>query len=322
MDFIASLSSFTQNVFLLLIVIAIKSLITLLSTPSNTSFLAFYCQRFSDKVNKPNNSVQQQKIAGLIATLITIAPIVAILWLFEGLIQVSWLWHALLLYFSLGSFGAISKAKSVAKHIQQQDKQSAREQLANWVLRDVNTLSPLGLHKASIEMLTLRYLQQQFTIAFYFLLLGPYFSFTLRMICELHYNWNSKLKTFRAFGYLPKACFRLFLWLPERIYFLMAIFLNATKPVHKFISYSSQFLFKSGSKLTLSMMACSLGVKLGGVAMYQGEKVRHDVFNPAGKQPEHTDVLMVTKQIRLHQILSLVLLIAMVVLIELSVTGY
>ena len=77
-------------VITLLLVIALKALVSQFITQQHLAFFNFYCQRLADKVSKPSNSARQQNISGLIAILITLLPIVAILWLFEVFIEIQY----------------------------------------------------------------------------------------------------------------------------------------------------------------------------------------------------------------------------------------
>ena len=99
MEELFQLPKLTQDILMLLMVVAIKSLIARFGNLNQTSLFTLYCQRLSDKVNRPINSNKQRKIAGGIACVITLSPVIIILWLFADFVAVPWLWQALLLYF-------------------------------------------------------------------------------------------------------------------------------------------------------------------------------------------------------------------------------
>lgn len=320
MDIINNLPPLGIDIVVLLLVIAIKSLITHLSSNTGLSFFHFYCQQLAGKVNKPNNSNQQRKIAGFIACLITIVPVMIILWLFESYVELNIIWHALLLYLSLGSFGHVKAAKNISLSSQKQLKDQARQQLAPWVLRDVKQLTFLGMHKACIEMLQSRFLQHQFAIAFYFLLLGPYFALSARILIDMHHCWNLKLKTFQPFGLFANWCTQWLLWLPTRLYTTVLFLVNITRPrISKMTSFST-VIFSINNNLALAALASILNVKLGGVAMYEGEKQRAIEFNGNARMPNTDDINHAIGQLNLVKTLALGSLICIVVVLAIIPT--
>lgn len=113
-DFVA-LSPFSYQLLILLTVILIKAIVSHFIPHEPLRAFQFYCQKLSDKVNKSKNSPKQQAIAGLVAIVVTLLPIATILWMFEVLVEVNFLWQALLLYVAIGSFGLTQANKNVAQ---------------------------------------------------------------------------------------------------------------------------------------------------------------------------------------------------------------
>lgn len=227
-DFI-TLSSFSYQLLILLVVIVAKATISHFIPHEPLRFFQFYCQKLSDKVNKSKNSPQQQTIAGFISVLVTLLPISIILYLFEAFIDVNILWQGLLLYIAIGSFGLAHINKTIAQALIAKQNYFAKQTLKPWVLRETEPLSSLGLSKSSIEMQLLRTLQQGYTVAIIFLIAGPLAALSYRLLLEMHYCWNTKLISHKYFGLYSKHLVNLLQWLPVRVFSLLLLFTSIGK---------------------------------------------------------------------------------------------
>jgi len=305
-----------QSITLLLVVVIIKSIVGKFSAPSKSHFFNFYCQRLADKVNKAENSAQQQTIAGFIAMLITLAPVIIILWLFAEFIAVPMLWQAVLLYLALGGFNLPAQAKKVAQAIVANDKYQAKQLLSPWLLRDTEQMSALGLNKACIETLLLRNLQLHFIVGFYFLLFGPLAALAFRLLLEMHYSWNIKQHRFHSFGKIVNQIVNILQWLPSRLFLFLQIIISVNQSTLLYWRLIKPLFFRLNNSISLSYLAYHLGIKLGGVAMYQKCKVRRASFNEQGQQPQPQDIIHTIKHIRKINFLTFALLSTLTILLS------
>jgi adenosylcobinamide-phosphate synthase len=301
-DFV-TLSPFSNQLLILLLVIGSKATISHFIRHEPLRFFQFYCQKLSDKVNKPQNSSQQQTIAGFIAILVTLLPITIILYLFEAFIEVKFLWQALLLYIAMGSFGLAQTNKVIAQALVAKQNYFAKQTLKPWVLRETDSLSTLGLSKSSIEMQILRTLQQGYSVVIIFLIAGPLAALTYRLLLEMHYCWNTKLVSNQYFGLYSKRLVGLLQWLPVRIFALLILFTSIGKNFVLFFHLSKQHFFQLNNNIALLLLSLNLEIKLGGVALYhdknQGkQKLRKISFNELARQPEVTDIIHASNKIR------------------------
>ena len=269
----------------------------------------FYNFQLAKKVNNPYNSQTQQKIAGLIAIIVTLLPLLIILWLFEAFIEVLWIWEGMLLYFSLGSLTLGHNGKKLAQLLVANKQYEAKQYLQDFVLRDTKPLSNMGLSKACIEMQLLKTLQQHITVVFYFIAIGPLAALAYRLLLEMHYSWNTKLKNHMSFGQPVNIIVNILQWVPIRLFTLLLL-LSATR-INITLCWRlirSQF-FRLNNNIALNCLALSLQIKLGGVAMYEEIKVRKVSFNEQGRQPEPSDIIHADKQIKQPVILGGITLI-------------
>lgn len=298
-----ALSSFSYQLLILLVVIVCKTIISHFIQHEPLQFFQFYCQKLSDKVNKAQNTPQQQTIAGAVAILVTLLPIAIILYLFEAFIEVEILWQALLLYLAIGSLGITGISKTIAQALVAKQNYLAKQTLKPWVLRETEPLSSLGLSKGCIEMQLLRTLQQGYAVAVIFLIGGPLAAISYRLLLEMHYCWNTKLTTYRYFGLYSKHLINILQWLPVRIYALLLLFTSIGKNFTLFWRLSKQHFFQLNNNIALLLLALSLEVKLGGVALYTEpnqtkQKLRKASFNDLARQPQVTDIIHASNKIK------------------------
>jgi adenosylcobinamide-phosphate synthase len=259
--------------------------------------MQIYCRLLANKVNKAENSPQQQNIAGVIASLITLLPLICILWLFENLVAILALWHALLLYFALDSMSLQRQNTLLVNKLSSKQNEQAKRLLQPYLLRKTDNLSSTGLCKAAIEMQLLRTINGLFSVSILFLLFGGLAAISFRLLLELHYSWNVKRQQFQRFGWLAKQGVELINWLPCRLFSLLLVLGQINTNALILVRAIAKDIFRLNSDLALHILALQLQCKLGGVAMYDGIKLRRIVFNDLGHQPESRDVLLANRRI-------------------------
>jgi len=309
MNDLANLPTSAENILLLLLVLLVKSFIYKIVPHEPFRFFHFYCLRLANKVNNPKNSQQQQKVAGFIAALITVLPLVIILGVFETLIEVPVIWHGLLLYLALGAFGMNKLATDIAQAVSVSDKYQAKQLLALNVLRDTDQLSTVGINKTCIEMILLRTIQQQFVVGVVFLIAGPLSALSYRLLLEMHYCWNNKKQGFQCFGKTIHTVVNTIQWLPVRLFLLLQLVLTLNQPTILYWRLVKKHFFKNTNSIIINYLAYVLTIKLGGVAMYNLQKLRRENYNDQGQQPQARDIINAAKHILKVQILALSLII-------------
>ncbi|WP_206485225.1 cobalamin biosynthesis protein [Thalassotalea sp. G2M2-11] len=319
MDYLLQLPDSAQHIVVLFVVVVIKLLVSHHSQYTSKHFFYFYCQQLAKKVNKDSHSINHKKVAGAIATLITLLPIVAIVWLFEAFIAVPLLWDGVLLFFAFGPLMLNSVAKKEAEYLSQQNKYQAKQLLAPYVLRETEQMSPLGLTKATIEMLLLRKFQQQLIVGFFFLLLGPLMALSYRMLLEMHYSWNIKRTTYTSFGRFVNQLIAVLLWLPNRIFLFALILTSINRSTMLHWRLVKQHFFRLNNNIVIGYFAYCLGVQLGGVAIYDQEKLRRINFNTQARQPEAKHIIYAIKQLNL--LMTLILGVVLSVFIIIAILG-
>lgn len=310
----STLPTIIQSITLLVVVVIVKLIIARFNLSHSTDinsgmqYFRFYCQRLSDKVNNSKNSNEQRRIAGFIALLITLAPLVIILSLFEQFIAINWLWQLMLLYFAFGNFNLSTISAGISKALLSGDNSLAKNLLSHHSLRDTATLSTMGLSKATIEMQFLKHVQLHFVVACCFLFIGPIMALAYRLILEMHYSWNTKITKFYQFGQASNFVVQVILWLPARIYYFLYLTTTIGHNFFLFWRLTRRYFFQLNTNIIIELHALNLRIKLGGVAMYNQTKLRRVNFNEQGRQPEVSDIANARKQLFSVDISAVILL--------------
>jgi adenosylcobinamide-phosphate synthase len=147
----------------------------------------------------------------------------------------------------------------------------ARHALSQIVMRETDKMSPLGLVKANIESLLLRYSYQYCSVIFWYLLTGGVGALIYRLIYELSLCWNTKLARFKHFGQPVRHVVNILQWLPSKLASLSVVIAvnisQGSAAIFQRISYQCNHLF------VLNLCGASLGIELGGPAYYEQQKV-------------------------------------------------
>lgn len=291
--------SYTYYVILLFSLFIIKVILSRIVPHEPLQAFRFYCTQLALKVNKPANSQQQRVVAGAVAMLITLPPILLILWLFADFIAINWMWEALLLYMALGSPSVFKDSAHIADALIDNNKVAAKSVLSRWVLRDSQVLSNMGLAKATIEMLLLRTSQGIIGVGFYFIIGGGLCALAYRLLLEMHYSWNSKQPEFTHFGKTVSTISNILQWFPSRLFTLVLIISSLGRNALACLKGSSHSWFSLNNNALLQSFAVMLNIQLAGVAMYSKHKVRRVAFHTTGRAPEPIDINNALTSIRL-----------------------
>lgn len=297
MTVLTELMPFTYHVLILMVVLVIKATVSHFVAHEPLRFFQFYCLQLGNKVNNSKNPSQQQTIAGLLALLVTLLPIVIILWLFADFVAVDYLWQGLLLYLALGSLNLGQINKALAQALVAKQHYLAKQTLKPLLLRGTEQLSQVGLNKAAIEMQLLRSMQQVYVVSFVFIAFGPLAALSYRLMLEMHYCWNTKLAQFKYFGFYSQLFIQLIQWLPSRLMALLILMSSLNQGISLSWRLTRGHFFKLNNNFVIGVHAFSLAVRLGGVAIYQEEKLRKSAFNDLAKQPEPQDIIKATGKV-------------------------
>lgn len=237
------------------------------------SFIKVLAMGMQAKVLSPERtSIHQQKISGTLACIVLLLPFCAILAVLKYLSEYPVFFEALMLLVALRFQDITKQTQKVTAALTKQQKMLARHALSQIVIRETKKMSPLGMVKANIESLLLRYSNQYCSVIFWYLLSGGVGAFIYRFIYELSLCWNPKLTRFKNFGQPVRNLVNILQWLPGKLASLCVVLaVNISlglKALFQGVSYQCNHLF------VLNLCGASLGIELGGPAYYEQQKVR------------------------------------------------
>ena len=218
------------------------------------------------------NSIGQQRVSGALACIVLLFPFCSILVVCKYLSEYPIFFEALMLLVALRFKDIIRQTHRVTSALTKQQKMLARHALSQIVLRETQKMSSLGIVKANIESVLLRYSYQYCTVVFWYLITGGVGALTYRLIYELSLCWNNKLLRFKYFGQPVRYVVNVLQWLPNKLACLsIMLAVNISRgsaALFQRVSYQCNHLF------VLNVCGASLGIELGGPAYYDHQKVR------------------------------------------------
>ncbi len=245
------------------------------------AFIRLLSLRLTDKVCHPQRPRSQQYTACVLAMLCLFAPLLLLLWLVVQMADYPVLFEGLWLLIALRFKHSLNVARRVQQALVRQHKLLARETLSHLVCRDTQSLSPVGMVKATNETLFIRVCYQQLTPILLFLLGGGLLALSYRMLLEFHYVANPKQPRFAVFGKPLAVSLSVLNWVSAKI--LAATLLIISHPVHLF--RHANYLIGSNRKVIVQCAAAAMRIQLGGPAMYPRGKYRFARFGHRSPTP-------------------------------------
>lgn len=237
------------------------------------SFMKALAAGMQAKVLSNNlNSTGQQKLSGSLACIVLLLPFYVILALFTYLSEYPIFFEALMLLVALRFQDIPKQTAKVTAALAKQQKMLARHAVSQIVIRKTETMSPMGIVKANIESLLLRFSYQYCGVIFWYLLTGGVGALLYRFVYEMSLSWNIKLERFKYFGQPVRYLSNILQWLPSKlasVSIVLAVNISlGIKALFQQISYQCNHLF------VLNLCGSSLGIELGGPAYYDSRKIR------------------------------------------------
>lgn len=238
--------------------------------PSTVLTITF--KAIGNKVYKSKDPKNYQFLAAILASSLIISITLMILVLLLKFAFYPELLTGLILYLCLESKSIDRKALRIAKLVKQNQKSAARELLQPLVAREVTKLSTPGIIKALIETLILRTARYYFVVIFIFIVLGPIATLAYRLLTLIQQSWRSEAPPNSAFLKPLKATLFFIEFVPMRLLTFTVALSNASKQSLHYIKHYGRYFYQTNTGWLLSAFSASLGVQLGGPAVYFGER--------------------------------------------------
>ena len=231
------------------------------------------------------------RLRGLIAWALLVLPIVISLWWFvkEASIQVEVGLGIFCLVFALGSKSLVQHAKAVSQALKEGDITLARQNVAMIVSRDTSSSDEKAINIATIESVLENGSDAIFAAIFWFAVFGAPGVVLYRLSNTLDAMWGYRTERFHSFGWAAARIDDVLNWLPARLTALSYAF--AGNLAAALSSWHAQAKHWHGVNpgVVMATGAGALSVKLGGAAIYHGEKVERPVLG-CGNDPQVADI--------------------------------
>ncbi|WP_100643863.1 cobalamin biosynthesis protein CobD/CbiB [Alteromonas facilis] len=241
------------------------------------TFFRLVAARMQAKVNRhTERSHQQNLIAGTMAPILLVGPVLICVWLFMEFVHFRWFFDFLILVVAIHFKPTLIRFKRVHHYIQQAHKHVSRDLLQPLVLRETQQLSPLGIGKAAMESVALRFYYQVTVPLFWFFVAGPVAALGVRLLFECQQTWPRKHSRFRYFGRSAAFAFK---WLASIPILLSSFILGAFYRPFSTLPQWFKGLFNPSRHAILRITSSAIKAELGGPAIYEGKKVRFPRWN-------------------------------------------
>ncbi|MEI8610929.1 cobalamin biosynthesis family protein [Enterovibrio sp. Hal110] len=227
----------------------------------------------ADKVNHPDDEPQQRKLAGALAFGIMWLTLAVALIALKQLVWIPWLFDLLLLWLVLGWRPIVNQTQQLEQALAREDKPAARTLLAETLNRDTQSLSGVGIAKASCETLLLGYARQVVGVLFWYALLGGIGAFLYTLVVLLARTWPTRREEFAEFGLFSAAFLSVLDWVPTRLFALLIAAGHRFEPAMLAIRDNEKRWVTSGSDWVLSATGAKFQLSLGGPAIYDNQKI-------------------------------------------------
>ena len=223
---------------------------------------------------------QRTLLAGVVAWLLVVVPWVALaFWLHSCAPLVV---DVVLLYFALGAKSLCEHAEAIAKPLQEGLLDEARQRVGWIVSRETSTLDASGVAKAGVESVLENGNDAIFGALFWFALLGGPGALLFRLTNTLDAMWGYRSERYNLFGRCAARLDDALNWLPARLTALTYALFGQTRAALACWRAQAPDWESPNAGPVMAAGAGSLGVALGGAAIYHGQE---EVRPPLGQGP-------------------------------------
>jgi len=223
---------------------------------------------------------RRTRLGGLLAWLLAVAPGVALAAWLRPLAPFAV--DVALLYFALGAQSLCEHAAAIARPLEAGDLAEARQRVGWIVSRDTSALDASGVAKAGVESVLENGNDAIFGTLFWFALLGGPGALLFRLANTLDAMWGYRTERYNLFGRVAARVDDALNWLPARLTALSYALLGRTRNALACWRAQAAGWDSPNAGPVMSAGAGSLGILLGGAAIYHGqEEIRPPLGNGA-----------------------------------------
>ena len=229
------------------------------------------------------------RLAGILAWMLVVLPWVALAFWAKRYDLYGWLIDTLLLYLALGGRALAEHGERVARDLAAGDLPAAREHVGWIVSRKTSELDETGVAKACVESTLENGNDAIFGALFWFVLLGGAGAVLFRLANTLDAMWGYRNERFLRFGWAAARIDDVLGYLPSRLTALSYALCGQTRRALTCWMRQAPGWDSPNAGPVMSSGAGSLGVILGGAAIYHGQLEERPSLGE-GRPPRGEDV--------------------------------
>lgn len=218
--------------------------------------------------------------SGALAWLLAVLPAVALAFAVRPLAPFAV--DVVLLYFALGAQSLVEHGEAIVRPLQAGNLEEARQRVGWIVSRETATLDAGGVAKAGCESLLENGNDAIFGALFWFALLGGPGVLLFRLANTLDAMWGYRTPRFNLFGRVAARLDDVLNFVPARLTALSYALLGKTRNALNCWRTQAPGWDSPNAGPVMAAGAGSLGVALGGIAVYHGEE---EIRPPLGNGP-------------------------------------
>ena len=226
--------------------------------------------RLANAIERSLNRGSGRRARGVLAWVLAVLPwTVLACWSKRGDLP-GWLIEVALLYLALGGRSLAEHAERVAADLRNNNLPAAREHVGWIVSRNTAELDESGVAKACVESTLENGNDAIFGALFWFALLGGAGAVLFRLSNTLDAMWGYKTQRFLRFGWAAARIDDLLNYIPARLTALSYALFGQTRKALACWRRQAPFWESPNAGPVMSAGAGSLGLALGGAAIYHG----------------------------------------------------
>ena len=223
---------------------------------------------------------RRRRLQGIAGWALAVLPFVALALAVRP--QAPFVVDVALLYFALGAQSLAEHAEAVARPLREGRLDEARQRVGWMVSRETSALDASGVAKAGMESVLENGNDAIFGALFWFAVLGGPGALLFRLANTLDAMWGYRTERFDRYGWAAARLDDVLNWLPARLTALTYALLGHTRRALACWRTQAPGWESPNAGPVMAAGAGSLGVQLGGAAIYHG---REEIRPPLGNGP-------------------------------------
>lgn len=223
---------------------------------------------------------RRTRLTGIAAWALVVLPPVALALLLRP--YAPFVVDVALLYFALGAHSLAEHAEAVARPLREGRLEEARQRVGWIVSRETGQLDESGVAKAGVESVLENGNDAIFGALFWFAVLGGPGALLFRLANTLDAMWGYRTERYNLFGRAAARLDDALNWLPARLTALTYAVLGQTRNALACWRAQAPGWDSPNAGPVMASGAGSLGVQLGGAAIYHGHE---EIRPPLGRGP-------------------------------------